>query len=93
MTYRYMYVFKLTFLVAQQSQYTRHLSPMSQHLLYYGNIQHIKCPLVHTQRLKLPVDVQQELGYVFSAITLTRHRLEGKVPLIGFCGAPVSTLS
>ena len=41
MTYRYMYVFKLTFLVAQ-SQYTRQLFPMSQHLLYYSNIQHIK---------------------------------------------------
>jgi uroporphyrinogen-III decarboxylase len=29
------------------------------------------------------------LGYVFEAITLTRHELKGKVPLIGFCGAPV----
>ncbi|XP_043942767.1 uroporphyrinogen decarboxylase [Protopterus annectens] len=34
------------------------------------------------------VDVNAELGYVFSAITLTRHKLEGKVPLIGFSGAP-----
>ena len=40
----------------------------------------------------MPVDVHKELGYVFSAITLTRHKLEGKVPLIGFCGAPVSEL-
>ena len=40
--------------------------------------------------LRYPVDVGKELDYVFSAITLTRHRLEGKVPLIGFCGAPVS---
>jgi len=45
------------------------------------------------QRLKLPVDVQKELGYVFSAITLTRHQLEGKVPLIGFCGAPWTLMS
>ena len=45
------------------------------------------------QKLKLPVDVNTELGYVFSAITLTRQKLEGKVPLIGFCGAPVSSLT
>ena len=41
-------------------------------------------------KLQLSVDVEKELGYVFAAITLTRHRLEGKVPLIGFTGAPVS---
>ncbi|XP_063075119.1 uroporphyrinogen decarboxylase [Engraulis encrasicolus] len=40
------------------------------------------------QTLRSKVDVQAELGYVFKAITLTRHRLEGKVPLIGFTGAP-----
>lgn len=40
------------------------------------------------QLLRPGVDVGQELGYVFRAITLTRHRLEGKVPLIGFTGAP-----
>ncbi|XP_039632541.1 uroporphyrinogen decarboxylase [Polypterus senegalus] len=39
-------------------------------------------------RLKVKVDVTAELGYVFQAITLTRHKLEGKVPLIGFSGAP-----
>ncbi|XP_064404233.1 uroporphyrinogen decarboxylase-like [Halichondria panicea] len=44
-------------------------------------------------RLKLPVDVNQELGYVFKAITLTRQKLEGKVPLIGFCGAPWTLMS
>lgn len=41
------------------------------------------------QRLRVKVDVDKELGYVFKAITLTRHKLEGKVPLIGFTGAPV----
>ena len=41
-------------------------------------------------RLKAKVDVKEDLGYVFDAITLTRHKLEGKVPLIGFSGAPVS---
>ena len=45
------------------------------------------------QKLKTPVDVDTELGYVFSAITLTRQKLEGKVPLIGFCGAPVSSFT
>ncbi|KAM6948485.1 uroporphyrinogen decarboxylase [Aplochiton taeniatus] len=40
------------------------------------------------QLLRPSVDVEKELGYVFRAITLTRHRLEGKVPLIGFTGAP-----
>ncbi|XP_069498458.1 uroporphyrinogen decarboxylase [Ambystoma mexicanum] len=39
-------------------------------------------------KLKMNVDVAMELGYVFEAITLTRHMLEGKVPLIGFTGAP-----
>ncbi|GIY06901.1 uroporphyrinogen decarboxylase [Caerostris darwini] len=39
-------------------------------------------------KLNYPCDVYKELGYVFEAITLTRHKLEGKVPLIGFAGAP-----
>jgi len=33
-------------------------------------------------------DVKIALKYVYDAITLTRHNLEGKVPLIGFTGAP-----
>lgn len=41
------------------------------------------------QRLRAKVDVNKELDYVFKAITLTRHKIEGKVPLIGFTGAPV----
>ncbi|XP_075688178.1 uroporphyrinogen decarboxylase isoform X2 [Rhinoderma darwinii] len=40
------------------------------------------------QKLKPTVDVSQELGYVFRAITLTRHKIAGQVPLIGFAGAP-----
>lgn len=44
------------------------------------------------EKLVSPVNVQKTLGYVFEAITLTRHKLEGKVPLIGFSGAPVSFL-
>ena len=49
-------------------------------------------PLVdptHLSRLKTP-NVEKDLKYVGDAITLTRHKIEGKVPLIGFSGAPVS---
>lgn len=41
-------------------------------------------------KLNKQVDVKKELGYVFDAITLTRHTLNGRVPLIGFSGAPVN---
>ncbi|KAG0286070.1 Uroporphyrinogen decarboxylase in heme biosynthesis, partial [Linnemannia gamsii] len=40
------------------------------------------------KRLKKKVYVHKELQYVFDAITMTRHALEGRVPLIGFTGAP-----
>jgi uroporphyrinogen decarboxylase len=39
------------------------------------------------KKLKEP-NIKDDLSYVFDAITLTRHKLEGKVPLIGFSGAP-----
>lgn len=38
-------------------------------------------------RLEIP-DIDDKLDYVFEALTLTRHRLQGRVPLIGFAGAP-----
>jgi len=38
------------------------------------------------------VDVKFELDYVYQAITLTRQKLGGRVPLIGFCGAPWTLL-
>ncbi len=38
-------------------------------------------------RLVTP-DVATELGYVFDALTEVRRALAGRVPLIGFCGAP-----
>ncbi|XP_024902220.1 uroporphyrinogen decarboxylase isoform X2 [Pteropus alecto] len=40
------------------------------------------------ERLRDPAAVASELAYVFQAITLTRQRLAGRVPLIGFAGAP-----
>ncbi len=42
----------------------------------------------YSEVLKRPVDVAKELDYVYKAITLTRNKLKGRVPLIGFCGAP-----
>eukprot|EP00057_Strongylocentrotus_purpuratus_P031337 XP_784308.2 PREDICTED: uroporphyrinogen decarboxylase [Strongylocentrotus purpuratus] len=39
-------------------------------------------------RLNAEVDINQALSYVFEALTLTRKELDGKVPLIGFSGAP-----
>ncbi len=35
-----------------------------------------------------PVDPKEHLGYVLDAIRLTRRELNGRVPLIGFAGAP-----
>lgn len=48
--------------------------------------------------LETPADLQKltvdgaidRLKYVGDAITMMRHNLDGKVPLIGFTGAPVS---
>ncbi|MFP4228248.1 MAG: uroporphyrinogen decarboxylase [Salinivenus sp.] len=39
------------------------------------------------ERLVEP-NVEDALGHVFDALTLTRQKLEGRVPLIGFSGAP-----
>jgi uroporphyrinogen decarboxylase len=54
---------------------------------------HLPAPIIdptHMTRLLPPekIDVNQRLGYVFKAITLTRHAIAGRVPLIGFAGAP-----
>jgi uroporphyrinogen decarboxylase len=42
-------------------------------------------------RLCLP-DVEEKLGYVFDALRLTKKTLDGRVPLIGFAGAPWTLL-
>lgn len=49
-------------------------------------------PLVDPKDLsKLQVEnAVSRLTYVGDAITMMRHKLDGKVPLIGFTGAPVS---
>ena len=41
----------------------------------------------HLERLT-PANCAESLSYVYEAIRLTRHGLEGKVPLLGFTGAP-----
>lgn len=46
----------------------------------------------YTELMQRDVDVERELDYVFKAITLTRHKLKGRVPLFGFCGAPWTLL-
>lgn len=42
----------------------------------------------YAELLEKDVNVEKELDYVYKAITLTRQKLEGRVPLFGFCGAP-----
>lgn len=43
------------------------------------------------KKLRIP-DVNESLGYVFDALKMTRQRLDGRVPLIGFAGAPWTLL-
>jgi uroporphyrinogen decarboxylase len=45
------------------------------------------------EKLNHNCDAKKELNYVYEAITLTRHTLDGKVPLIGFSGAPVINIT
>lgn len=47
----------------------------------------------YTEIMNRDVDVRQSLSYVYDAIRLTREKLGGRVPLIGFCGAPWTLLS
>ena len=43
------------------------------------------------KRIHIP-DVQETLSYVFDALALTKKELNGRVPLIGFAGAPWTIL-
>ena len=50
-------------------------------------------PLTSPDQIKtLTWNNTSELQYVYDAITLTRHKLLGKVPLIGFSGAPFTLM-
>jgi uroporphyrinogen decarboxylase len=42
----------------------------------------------YAEVMKRHCDVAKELDYVYKAITMTRKKLDGRVPLFGFCGAP-----
>lgn len=42
-------------------------------------------------KLRIP-DVNESLSYVFDALSLTKKTLDGRVPLIGFAGAPWTLL-
>lgn len=46
----------------------------------------------YTEVMERKVDVKESLDYVYKAITLTRQKLDGRVPLYGFCGAPFTLL-
>lgn len=43
------------------------------------------------KRVRIP-DVHETLGYVFDALRMTKKELNGRVPLIGFAGAPWTIL-
>ena len=47
--------------------------------------------LADIEKLYMP-DVEDKLGYVFDALRLTKKELDGRVPLIGFAGAPWTLL-
>ncbi len=57
-----------------------------------GKGPHFPSPLVSPVDLERllppPIDIHSSLSYVYDAITLTRTRLDGRVPLFGFVGAP-----
>ena len=57
-----------------------------------GKGPHFPEPLVGPEDLArlapAPVDVDASLSYVYDAITLTRTKLDGRVPLFGFVGGP-----
>ena len=44
-------------------------------------------------KLNFKPDLEETLGYVFDAINLTRSKIAGRVPLIGFAGAPWTLMS
>ena len=61
-----------------------------------GKGPHFPEPLVEPKdldKLNRDCDVAAELGYVYEALTLTRTRLEGRVPLFGFCGGPWTVMA
>ncbi|AGO13665.1 AaceriAGL210Cp [[Ashbya] aceris (nom. inval.)] len=52
----------------------------------------LRTPEQLSKVLEYEVDVLRELDWAFRAITLTRQKLAGDVPLFGFCGGPWTLL-
>lgn len=44
------------------------------------------------EALRIP-DIEETLGYVLEAIKITKKELNGRIPLIGFAGAPLTILA
>ena len=54
-------------------------------------------PLKHPKDIEgtgvdLKPDVERSLGYVLDAVNLVRQKINGRIPLIGFCGGPLSLM-
>ncbi|KFG62735.1 uroporphyrinogen decarboxylase [Toxoplasma gondii RUB] len=45
------------------------------------------------QKLNFKPDIEGTLGYVFDAVYVTSQQLAGAIPLIGFCGGPLTLLT
>ena len=56
-------------------------------------LQRLERPSDAVKRLVLKPNVETTLGYVFDALNLTRQELKGRVPLIGFSGAPFTLMA
>ena len=67
-------------------------------IMLEGKGPHFPEPLVtpedkqYEEVMERDVDVKESLSYVYQAISLTRKKLDGRVPLFGFCGAPFTLL-
>jgi len=55
--------------------------------------QRLERPSDAPSRLVMKPDVEKTLGYVVDALNLTRQELKGRVPLIGFSGAPFTLMA
>jgi len=72
------------------------LIPMGIHLEFAAG----EGPVIHNPirsaddvRALRPVEARADLGHVLAAVRLARRALEGRVPLIGFAGAPFTLAS
>ena len=45
------------------------------------------------KRLNMQPNIESTLGYVLDALNLARQKINGEVPLIGFCGGPLTLMT